>query len=83
MPMKSSKPITLNSLEALRHHLITTGVMPTEVAKRIDLTALVRFFATDLGQLLQAKPQQVQREVPFSMLLPANQLFEILQNDHG
>ena len=57
--------------------------MPTEVAKRIDLTALVRFFATDLGQLLQAKPQQVQREVPFSMLLPANQLFEILQNDHG
>ncbi|OFM47262.1 helicase-exonuclease AddAB subunit AddA [Lactobacillus sp. HMSC077C11] len=78
-----TKPITLNSLEALRHHLITTEVMPAEVAKRIDLTALVRFFATDLGQLLQAKPQQVQREVPFSMLLPANQLFEILQNDPG
>ncbi len=32
---------------------------------------------------MQAKPQQVQREVPFSMLLPANQLFEILQNDPG
>ena len=43
----------------------------------------MRFFATDLGRLLQAKPQQVHREVPFSMLLPADRLFEGMKDDPG
>ena len=64
------------SLRALRDQLTTTQVIAVDVAKHIDLTALIRFFETDLGRLLLAKPQQVHREVPFSMLLPADQVLK-------
>lgn len=78
-----AKPITMASLRALRDQLTTTQVIAVDVAKHIDLTALIRFFETDLGRLLLAKPQQVHREVPFSMLLPADQVFEALADDPG
>ncbi|RXT58424.1 helicase-exonuclease AddAB subunit AddA [Lacticaseibacillus chiayiensis] len=76
-------PVTHTSLDELRGHLITTGAISKEVAAHIDLSTLVRFFATDLGRLMQGKPQQVHREVPFSMLLPADRLFKGMKDDPG
>ncbi|MFC6314996.1 helicase-exonuclease AddAB subunit AddA [Lapidilactobacillus achengensis] len=67
--------MTLAYLAGLRQELTTAGLIDAAVAARIDLTAVQNFFATDLGQLLQAPENQVFREVPFSLLLPAQAIF--------
>lgn len=67
--------MTLAYLNDLRQELTTAGLIDAAVAPRIDLTAVQNFFATDLGQTLQAPDNQVFREVPFSLLLPAQAIF--------
>jgi ATP-dependent helicase/nuclease subunit A len=61
--------------------LVTAGQIDAAVAKRIDQDALLRFFSLPLGRLLRAHPDQVQREVAFSLLLPATQVFASLGKD--
>ncbi|WP_125980963.1 helicase-exonuclease AddAB subunit AddA [Loigolactobacillus iwatensis] len=55
--------------------LVEAGILTDAVAKKVNVSNLINFFASSLGKLLLANPDQVTREAPFSMLLPAKQLF--------
>ena len=44
-------------------------------AGQLPLEKIIDFFKTNLGQLMLAEASNVHREQPFSMLLPANHLF--------
>lgn len=66
---------TLADFQALAADLVAKGILNMEVAQKIQLSTLVAFFATPLGQELLAHGEKVKREQPFSMLLPADELF--------
>lgn len=66
---------TETSLVKLVQSLVNAGMLTDKIAAQIDLTAILNFFASSLGQKILTHPQQVQREVPFSLLLPAEKLF--------
>lgn len=73
VPLK--KQPTRESLAELVTQLTNNGMISAKIATQIDLTAILNFFASSLGQKILAQPEQVKREVPFSLLLPAGQLF--------
>ncbi|WP_125703427.1 helicase-exonuclease AddAB subunit AddA [Lacticaseibacillus daqingensis] len=75
------QPVTVATIEATVAELVAAGTLTEAVAQQIDVATLVRFFATPLGQALQANAATVQREVAFSLLLPAAQLFAPMQGD--
>ncbi|KRO18208.1 helicase-exonuclease AddAB subunit AddA [Lacticaseibacillus saniviri] len=76
-----TQPITADSVNQLVTQLATDGVIAPEVAAKIDQNQVLNFFTTPFGQLLIAHADDVQREVPFSMLLPASRLFAQMQNE--
>ncbi|MFD1485668.1 helicase-exonuclease AddAB subunit AddA [Lacticaseibacillus baoqingensis] len=69
------------SVPATLKALVAAGQIDDAVAKRIDQAAVLRFFTEPLGQLLLAQADAVQREVAFSLLLPATQVFTQLAKD--
>lgn len=76
--------VTLAQVTALRDQLVDQQLIPSvEVGEAIDLPAIVAFYQTDLGQRILAHPDQVQREVAFSMLLPGEKLFQNLTEQDG
>lgn len=81
------QPLTGPLDEAALSHtidqLVTNGSLPAAVAKQIPLAELVRFYQTPLGQALQANAATVHREAPFSLLMPADQLFTDLAQEPG
>ncbi|KRM89371.1 helicase-exonuclease AddAB subunit AddA [Liquorilactobacillus vini] len=65
-----SQSPTQESLEALIQQLTNQGLIESSIAGQIDRQRILNFFASSLGRQLLAHPQQVEREIPFSLLLP-------------
>ncbi|WP_125766420.1 helicase-exonuclease AddAB subunit AddA [Lapidilactobacillus wuchangensis] len=72
-----SQAMTIDYLSALRQSLVDQGLLEAAVAAKIDLPEVQNFFGSELGQALQDPVNQVAREVPFSLLLPAQAIFEM------
>ncbi|WPC16836.1 helicase-exonuclease AddAB subunit AddA [Pediococcus inopinatus] len=66
---------TEKSVEDLIGQLVMNKVLMPEVANLVDIDNILRFFDSSLGQILLDTPDKVHREVPFSLLMPAKQLF--------
>lgn len=65
------KPITKQSIQELLLSLVQEGCITTEVAQKIDLDGVISFYETSLGKKICENHVNVKREVPFSLLLPA------------
>jgi len=60
--------------------MVEKELLTPEQAEAVDVSAIVRFFAGDLGKrVLQAR--EVLREIPFSMALPAGRVYPDLANN--
>nr|WP_056943483.1 helicase-exonuclease AddAB subunit AddA [Levilactobacillus namurensis] len=70
---------TAERVQVVIDQLVTDQVLTAAVAAKIQVDTVLRFFASDLGQQLLAAPDRVQREVPFSLLMPAKSLFQDFQ----
>lgn len=70
-----SQAPTAERVQALIDRLVADHVLTAEVASQIRVETILRFFTSDLGQQILAHPDQVHREVPFSLLMPAKSLF--------
>lgn len=68
-------PPTEKSVQDLIGKLSMDRVITPEVAELVNVQHILRFFDSDLGKLMLAEPEKVHREVPFSLLMPAKQLF--------
>lgn len=71
-------PITLATIENLLSVLVTEGSITPEVAAKVNIDGIAALYQTNLGQKMLANNQSVKREVPFSLLLPANILMDDL-----
>ncbi|BDZ31632.1 helicase-exonuclease AddAB subunit AddA [Lactiplantibacillus sp. WILCCON 0030] len=74
-------PVTTAVVETTIAELVMKQVLTAPVAKLIDVTSVVGFYASELGQQILATPSRVRREVPFSLLMPAWRLFDDFKLD--
>ena len=51
------------------------------MAKRINVNHIHQFYQSPLGQLVVTNAEQTKREVPFSLLMPAQQIFTGFETD--
>ncbi|WP_318765578.1 helicase-exonuclease AddAB subunit AddA [Lactiplantibacillus carotarum] len=70
------QPIDATTVQATLDDLVNKRVLTAEVATKVSVAAVVGFYQSELGQRILADPTKVHREVPFSLLLPAQRLFE-------
>ncbi|WP_367295851.1 helicase-exonuclease AddAB subunit AddA [Levilactobacillus yonginensis] len=70
---------TTDSVQTVIDGLVTDGILTSEMADRIQVTAILQFFQSDLGQQILTNPEDLRREVPFSLLMPAQSLFKDFQ----
>ncbi|HZG70055.1 MAG TPA: helicase-exonuclease AddAB subunit AddA, partial [Chondromyces sp.] len=66
------KPTT-ESVKQLLSNLLTREILKEEQAEAVDVEKVVAFFDTEAGQML-LRAQEVQREVPFNMSVPASEI---------
>ena len=69
-----TQPISTATIQRLIDQLILEGSITKEVAAKIDIDGILAFYQTEVGKKACTNAQQVKREVPFSMLLPAEML---------
>ena len=68
-------PPTLERLKELLERLVADQVITPEVADKIDLAQVFGFYETPLGKQVVANQKTLRRELPFSMVLPAGNVF--------
>lgn len=69
-----NKPITEWSLKEQLEEMVAKDLLYPEQKEAIEITWILAFFETEIGKrLLQAR--RVNREVPFYLALPANQVY--------
>ncbi|MCP8615539.1 helicase-exonuclease AddAB subunit AddA [Salirhabdus salicampi] len=61
--------------------LVHRELLTKDEATVIDIQAIVSFFKTDMGKMILSA-SEVQREVPFSLGLPANEVYPDWQEDY-
>lgn len=75
-----TQPVTVTAIDQLIATLVTNQVMTAAVAEKVDREQLLRLFDSDFGQQLVAHAQADHRETPFSLLLPAHDVFDTVQD---
>ncbi|MDR0136361.1 helicase-exonuclease AddAB subunit AddA [Metabacillus idriensis] len=76
-----SEPVTAENTRRKVQELITKEILSKEQADSIDIDSVAHFFQTDIGKRLQ-KADRIEREVPFSYALPADELYEEAKGEH-
>ncbi|MBO0431391.1 helicase-exonuclease AddAB subunit AddA [Enterococcus sp. DIV0660C] len=69
-------PPTEESIQALLAELVKKRLVDQQVAKKVDISAILWFFETDFGKQLLKNAAKVKREQPFAMLMTADEVFE-------
>lgn len=75
-----SKASDICYLRELKDRLVEQRTLPTDLADRLDLSILAAFFDGALGQRLAAA-SNVWREVPFSMMIPLQEVYPDQEGD--
>ncbi|MCA0983857.1 helicase-exonuclease AddAB subunit AddA [Halobacillus yeomjeoni] len=70
-----NKEMDPEEVEEFVEHLVLKEVMRREEADVIDFDAIAAFFQTSVGQLV-LRAERIEREVPFSMTLPAHEVYK-------
>ncbi|MTV81374.1 helicase-exonuclease AddAB subunit AddA [Secundilactobacillus folii] len=70
-----SQPVDLVAVQHVIDRLVTQKVMPEAVAARINQPQIVNFFKSEFGQTILQHQDSLKRETPFSLLLPAHDVF--------
>ncbi|TGB05262.1 helicase-exonuclease AddAB subunit AddA [Halobacillus salinus] len=68
------KPWTASEVEEFVQKLVMKELLTQEEADVIDHSAISGFFDTSIGEMVQ-EAEVVEREVPFSLTLPANEVY--------
>ncbi len=74
-------PITENSIKIQLASMVDKEFLTQELADAIPVGKVVNFFKTALGGQLIASPGDVMREVPFTLGLPAGEIYRDLVED--
>ncbi|MBF0779585.1 MULTISPECIES: helicase-exonuclease AddAB subunit AddA [unclassified Granulicatella] len=67
--------ITWNSIEQHIQWLVSNQLLSTQIGEKLSREQLFHFFSSSFGQYMIAHAKHVSREVPFSLVVKASQLF--------
>lgn len=70
-----NRPVTPETLAGQLQEMVAREILTPEQAAAVDRGAIVAFFAGPLGRRLLARPDKVKRELPFSLAVPAAELY--------
>lgn len=79
--MQLKEPPTIPTITAQIQQLVSDQVISEMVASQINVTGIMNFYQSELGQLVLDNAATTNREVPFSVLLNADQIFTGFQDD--
>lgn len=79
--MNLSSTPTRESAVALLDRLVETGIILENVAAQINIDGVLEFYKTSIGQLVLENPDKTYREVPFSLLMKAKNVFKNFGDD--
>lgn len=68
------------TVQAKLQELVDKRLVDPKVAKQVDVSAILWFYKTELGQLIIEHKEKVKREQPFSMLMAADEVFDQYPN---
>lgn len=71
-------PVDKDKVDETINALVKRQLIAPTVAKRINRVGIVKFYQTDVGKQLLADPDNVHREVPFSLLMNGGEIFSAL-----
>ncbi|MCC5895867.1 MAG: helicase-exonuclease AddAB subunit AddA [Alkalibacterium sp.] len=79
-----SQNLTQEEIEKEVKSLVAKKVITEEIGERIPVEKLVYFFQTEFGSSILSHESEIKREVPFSLLLEARDIFQDMQSvdDH-
>lgn len=69
------------SVTQLRDRLVEQGIILKNVADKINIDGVLKFYQTSVGQRVLSNPEQTQREAPFSLLMKASDVFKNFNDD--
>ncbi|MBT9671333.1 helicase-exonuclease AddAB subunit AddA [Secundilactobacillus kimchicus] len=76
-----TEPVTIERVAQQIQELVTGGVLTAEVAAKINREQILSFFDSELGKTVMAHRETLRRETPFSLLLPAKDIFSDLTDE--
>ncbi|OLS36491.1 helicase-exonuclease AddAB subunit AddA [Bacillus sp. MRMR6] len=74
-------PISLDTLTEQINSMIHNELLTAEQAEAVDLDLIENFFLSDLGRRLRTA-NMVNREVPFTLSVPASEVYPSWQGEH-
>jgi ATP-dependent helicase/nuclease subunit A len=78
--MGLTAPIDEGKIGLMIAHLLKRGYIKKQIAEKIDIVSILKFFDSDLGKLLQNGENTVMREWPFTYAASAADLYPDLQD---
>jgi len=75
------KPITNETVNLLINDLIKENAFTEQVGKKIDRKAITQFFETSFGSEILTHIDSLNREIPFSLMMEAQDIFHDIQSD--
>lgn len=71
----SEKP-TVQDVKKIVDEMVHATVFTKELAKKLPIEKMIQFFDTDFGKFMVENHTSIRREQPFSLLLPAKELYQ-------
>ena len=78
-----TQPVNPTTVQATIDDLVAKRVLTADVAELIVVATIVAFYQSELGIQILKDPTKVHREVPFSLLIPAHQIFDVDEHETG
>ncbi|MCF6515412.1 helicase-exonuclease AddAB subunit AddA [Lactobacillus sp. S2-2] len=75
-----TETINLDYLNHLLNDLVKKRLISEKVSAKINLESIVKFYQSDLGKRILSNSDCLKREVPFSLVIDANQIFSEFDN---
>lgn len=79
LPLKTG--MDRHALEEFAEHLVEKEILTREEADMIDFHSIEKFLETDLAQQMIDHASEIDREVPFNLVLPASTVYANWDND--
>lgn len=76
-------PVDKTKVDTTINALVDRNLIAPAVARQINRKGIIKFYQTTVGQQLLAHPDQVHREVPFSLLMNGGELFSAIDQTDG
>ncbi|MFZ5825387.1 MAG: UvrD-helicase domain-containing protein [Bacillota bacterium] len=70
-----TRPLNEADVTAQVADLVARQVLTAEQAEAVEAGPIARFFASDLGQRIRREPGRVQRELSFTLAIPAGEVY--------